>query len=215
MKKIVGITLLTLLLVAGSYFFLDTGIALFVRGAWMSHARLDISSTKIPDLLLLVVCGVTGFGWAAYFHRVSRGKYDQHARFFRLIAITVPLTYVVKSILKIAVGRITTRFWLRHPDYPQFHWFNGRNHYDGFPSGHMAVFMALGIALWKYYPQHRFLYASFLAALTMALVVTDYHFVSDIIAGAYLGLMIHIGAHNHFLSLPNSQEENRKLPARQ
>jgi len=215
MKKIIGKTVLTLVLVICCYFFVDTRIALVVRGAWLSHARLDVFAADIPDLLLFFVCGVTGFGWAVYFHRAHRGIFDNHTRFFRLIAITVPLTFFLKSLLKIAVGRITTRFWLDHPGYPEFHWFNGRSHYDGFPSGHMAVFVALGIALWEFYPRQRILYAISLSVLAIALIVTDYHFVSDIIAGAYLGLIVHGGVHDHLSLMLNSCEENRRIPAKE
>jgi membrane-associated phospholipid phosphatase len=209
MKKVFSIAVLMLLLVVFSYALLDTRVALFVRGAWIAHARRDIVATTIPDLLFLLVCGVTGFGWAAYSYRAHRGIVDRHTRFFLLASITVPLTFFLKSVLKIAVGRITTRFWLRHPDYPQFHWLNGGGHYDGFPSGHMAVFAALGLAIWKYYPRYRALSAVVLSVLAIALIVTDYHFVSDVIAGAYLGVLVHGGISNHLLPFLTSREENR------
>ncbi len=208
MKKLISKTVLTLVLVLFSYFFIDTRVALFVREAWMSHARFDISVSELPDLLLLFVCVVTGFGWTAYFYRARRGIFDGHTRFFRLIAITVPLAFFLKSVLKIAVGRITTRYWLVHPHYPQFHWFSGGSHFDGFPSGHMAVFTAFAVSLLRYYPQHRVLYASFLALLSIALIATDYHFVSDIIAGGYLGLVVYDVIHDRVTPMLDAREKN-------
>ena len=208
MKKIIYSAAVTLLLVLLSYFFLDTRIALFVSGAWISRAGLDIFAADIPDLLFFFVCAVTGFAWTAYFYRVRRGMHDSDTRFFLLIAIAVPLAFVLKTVLKIAVGRINTRFWLRHPDYPQFHWLNGGNHYDGFPSGHIAVFAAFAAAVWIFYPKCRILSAVLLSVLAIALIVTDYHFVSDIIAGACLGLAVHSAVHDGLLPLIDTREGN-------
>jgi membrane-associated phospholipid phosphatase len=122
-------------------------------------------------------------------------------------------TFVSAGLLHCRIGRITTRFWLHHPDYRQFHWFNGGSHYDGFPSGHMPVFVALGIAMWKEYPRYRTLSAAILSVLALALILTDYHFVSDVVAGAYLGVLVHGGISDRLLPFPNSRDEKRGMPS--
>jgi len=190
-KKNIGCFLLVLLLVTGSYYFLDARIALFVEKIWAANARLSIFSANIPDFLFPIVCVVTGIAWAAYFFLVHKGIYNTHARFFLLVASTVPFAFFLKSILKFVVGRINTRFWLLHLRYENFHWFHGKGNYSSFPSGHMAVFTVLAAALWYFYPRYRFAYMGFLSALALALLLTNYHFLSDIIAGAYLGLFVH------------------------
>jgi membrane-associated phospholipid phosphatase len=58
-----------------------------------------------------------------------------------------------------------------------------------FPSGHMTVFAALGIAVLLYYPKYRKPVIIFLVLLGIALIGTDYHFLSDVIGGAYLGFI--------------------------
>src|SRR5208283_1635710 len=116
-----------------------------------------------------------------------------HTRFVLLVANSVPLTFILELIVKHVVGRINTRYWLLHPTAREFHWLQGSGNYAGFPSGHMAVFTALVIALWTYYPRYRFAYFIFLSVLALALLATNYHFLSDIIAGAYLGVVIHAG----------------------
>ncbi|HTP04467.1 MAG TPA: phosphatase PAP2 family protein [Nitrospirota bacterium] len=205
--KKIGISfLLFVLLVLCSYFFLDTRTALFVSRLWMSHARLSIFSANIPDFLFPIVCLITVIAWTAYFYLTHKGIYDTHTRFFQLIAITIPLTFFVKSSLKHVVGRIDTRFWLRHPGFKEFHWFHGGGNYTSFPSGHMAVFMALVIALWMFYPRYQSAYFSFLSVLALALIITNYHFISDVVAGAYLGFLV-----NYFIQLGLTIFSNRMM----
>jgi membrane-associated phospholipid phosphatase len=74
----------------------------------------------------------------------------------------------------------------------QFNWFHGAG-IGCFPSGHMTVFTAFGVAIWYSYPRCRRLTALGLVLLGMALIVTDYHFLSDVIAGAYVGLLLDHG----------------------
>jgi len=195
--KKIGINfLIFVLLVLCSYYYLDTRTALFVNRLWMSHARLAIFSANIPDFLFSIVCLITVIAWTAYYYLTHKGIYDTHTRFFQLIAITIPLTFLLKSSLKHVVGRIDTRFWLLHPGFKEFHWFHGGGYYTSFPSGHMAVFMALVIALWMFYPRYQSAYIGFLSVLALALIITNYHFISDVIAGAYLGFLV-----NYFTNL--------------
>jgi membrane-associated phospholipid phosphatase len=190
-KKNISSFLLVVLLVVGSYYFLDARIALFVKKIWTSNAHLSIFSANIPDFLFPMVCVVTGIAWAAYLFLVHKGIYNIHTRFFLLVASTVPFAFILKSMLKFLFGRINTRFWLFHLRSEHFHWFQGKGNYSSFPSGHMAVFTALAAALWYFYPHYRFAYTGFLSTLALALLLTNYHFLSDIIAGAYLGLFVH------------------------
>ncbi len=189
--KIIISFLLVALSVLCSYYLLDARIALFVQRAWLSGNQLVLFSSDIPDLLFLFVCLVTAVAWVAYFYLAHKGVYNAHTRFFQLIAITTPFTFFVKTALKFVFGRINTRYWLEHPGLTEFHWFDGSEKFSGFPSGHMAVFTALAAAFWIFYPRYRRKYAGFLAVLALALMATDYHFLSDIIAGAYVGFSVH------------------------
>jgi membrane-associated phospholipid phosphatase len=52
--------------------------------------------------------------------------------------------------------------------------------------------------LWHFYPRWRWLYAIFAAALMLSLVAARDHFLSDVIAGALIGVAI--GAAAAFLA---------------
>lgn len=67
--------------------------------------------------------------------------------------------------------------------------FGGPGH-DSFPSGTMAVAGALIGVLWVAYPRMRSLWASILLINAIGLIVTNFHFVGDVLGGTYLGLLI-------------------------
>jgi hypothetical protein len=176
-----------------SYLLLDEPIAVFFRNTFTALVRRDLLATGIPDLLLPIAGLLTLAAWAGYLYLLHKGIHDAHTRFFRLLAVTVPLSTLLKTVLKLAIGRIDTRYWLARPEAPQFHWLAGWDNYGGLPSGHMAVFTVLVLGLCVHDPRRGRVYAAALALLAFALVASDYHFLSDVIAGAWLGLGIHLG----------------------
>lgn len=206
LKKIVASFPVVALSVVFCYLVLDERTALFVKKLWMSSEQLFLFSLDIPDVLFFLVCLITGAAWIAFFYLARKGIYNTQTRFFQLIAVSIPLANMVKSLLKYSFGRIATRFWLLHPHAHEFHWLHGTGNYTGFPSGHMAVLTVFAAALWVYYPRHRTVYLFSLAALALALIITNYHFVSDIIAGVYTGLLVH-GATDYCLTFLNRWRE--------
>ena len=68
-----------------------------------------------------------------------------------------------------------------------FHPFHYGNAYASFPSGHAAVVFSVLSILWLSYPRWQFWYAMFGVAVCVGLVALNFHFVSDVIAGAMLG----------------------------
>jgi membrane-associated phospholipid phosphatase len=189
-KFIVGIPL-AIILIMCCYHFFDVKIALFVKRVLMSGEQPSLFSADIPDFLPLFVCIITALALVLYIHDKRKGIDDIRTAFFLLVGTSLPMTFLIKSILKFVFGGITTRFWLVSPVARDFHWFHGADNYSGFPSGHMAVFTAIFLDSWKYYPRYRSVYGALLFLLAMALISTNYHFLSDIVAGAYLGYVIY------------------------
>ncbi|HJX84928.1 MAG TPA: phosphatase PAP2 family protein [Candidatus Angelobacter sp.] len=82
-----------------------------------------------------------------------------------------------------------------YPDYVRdrlygFHWLNGTHGHDAFPSGTTAIAAAILIVLWVRIPRLRAIWAAVLALIAVGLVVTNSHFVADVIGGAFLGTSI-------------------------
>ncbi|HEY6872071.1 MAG TPA: phosphatase PAP2 family protein [Geobacteraceae bacterium] len=169
---------------------LDHPVALAVNGWFLKNRAVAHYVADLPDLLFPAVLAVTCLLWVGYFYCIRRGIRGGRTAFFRLAAWTVPLAFILKSVLKQLFGRVNTRFWLLHQAGSDFRWFHGDENYSGFPSGHMAVFTAFVAGAWLYYPRLRPVYAGLLMLLGAALIATDYHFPSDVLAGACLGLLV-------------------------
>jgi membrane-associated phospholipid phosphatase len=54
----------------------------------------------------------------------------------------------------------------------------------------MVVIVTLLAALWRFYPKSRPCCLLLGLILGVALIATDYHFLSDVIAGAYVGVFL-------------------------
>lgn len=188
-KMIMWFFPLVVLAVLVSVRFLDVPIALAAMELQNFSDLLRTSVSNIPDILFLLVCCGSGFFWGNYFMHKRRGTIDEYARFSRLAGSVLPLAYFLKGFFKYVFGRTNTRIWIANGRDDGFHWFNYSAEYSSFPSGHMAVFTAFFAAVWLCYPRYRSISFGLLLALAMALIVTDYHFLSDVIAGAYLGLI--------------------------
>src|SRR5450631_2287434 len=145
--------------------------------------------SNIPDILFLLVCFSSALLWCNYLILRHRGINNDQSRFSQIAGIAIPLSYFLKWFSKYVFGRINTRIWLANQMSDDFHWFQGGGDYSSFPSGHMAVFAAFFATVWLYYPRCRLISIGLMLVLAVALVATDYHFLSDVIAGAYLGLI--------------------------
>ena len=73
-----------------------------------------------------------------------------------------------------------------------FNSFHGGPGYASFPSGHMSLTCAVVSVLWIAYPKLRALYALVVLAVAVGLVGANYHFLSDIIAGSFVGSTVGI-----------------------
>ncbi len=180
---------LALLAVLASWRFLDAWIALHARDILGSNVLLQTSTSNIPDVLFLLVCMCSGLLWGRYFILRRQGIINKQSLFCQTAGTAVPLAFILKWPFKYVFGRTNTRIWIVNQVSDDFHWFNGGGDFSSFPSGHMMVFTAFFAALWHFYPRYRLISAGLLLVLASALITTNYHYLSDVIAGAYLGLI--------------------------
>ena len=100
---------------------------------------------------------------------------------------------VLKQLSKCVAGRYWPETWQQHnpsligSGAYGFNPFHFGAAFESFPSGHAAVVCAVAVVLWVGYPRGRWLYGMIVAGVCVALVDMNYHFVSDVIAGAILG----------------------------
>jgi membrane-associated phospholipid phosphatase len=71
-----------------------------------------------------------------------------------------------------------------------FHPFHGGPDFGSFPSGHTAAVCAVAVILWIYMPMVRTLCVVGVVTISVALLAGDFHFLSDVIAGAFVGMSL-------------------------
>ncbi len=179
-----------LLLVLVCIWRLDLPLAGWVADHLRAQA-LYAPTSAIPDLLPASVALLTALSWLGYFYLLRRNIRDHRTRFCRMAGTVLPLAFGVKTVLKWLFGRTETRHWLFDPSSYGFHWLAGTWGFQGFPSGHMLVFTSFFLAAWHFFPAYRLHCSIALLSLAAALVATDYHFLGDVVAGAYVGALVY------------------------
>jgi lipid A 4'-phosphatase len=93
------------------------------------------------------------------------------------------------DVLKILVGRTRPKLLFADGTY-DFTWFGLRADHWSFPSGHAATAAALMTALWCLWPWPLWLYVAGAALVAASRVITGQHFLSDVVAGAAIGVIV-------------------------
>ncbi len=181
---------ITALAVVISYIWLDRPIARFAH----EHLQRYDLFGKLTYVPLIV-------GPVAIFASAAIGLWALSARALsRLQTVTVlavlslAVASGVKDQLKLAFGRTWPETWVRdNPSFIRdgvygFSPFHGGPAFASFPSGHTTAICAVMSVLWICYPRYRALYAACMAAAGLGLVGADFHFLGDVIAGAFLGI---------------------------
>jgi membrane-associated phospholipid phosphatase len=187
----------TILSVGISVAWLDRPIAFFVHhifGSFLMLSRFTGTPSFFSPLAVLVF--LVFVGRRAAFR--PWGKLDVA---LILGECSIILTKPIVTLMKFVFGRT----WPQYHDPSLidngvygFNYFHSGPTFESFPSGHMASICALIFVFWACYPKHRLLYAVCIIAMASALIVGNYHFVSDVIAGGFVGgssawLMVSVG----------------------
>ncbi len=174
-----------------AFVWLDRPIARFVHDHILrEHQAMFAQLTHIPEPFVpLAMIAFVVMGLAALSDRpLTRW---QTALF--VAATSLVMAETIKNGLKYIFGRTWPETWVNNnPSYIRdgvfgFNWFHGGAGYASFPSGHMSVTCALAGVLWIWVPRWRALWALMVLAVAVGLVGADYHFLSDVIAGSFLG----------------------------
>jgi len=72
----------------------------------------------------------------------------------------------------------------------EFRLLHGGPYWDSFPSGTAAISAAIASVIWIMIPRWRAISAMIVVLLCIAVLITNYHWVGDVIAGAFLGMSI-------------------------
>ena len=113
-----------------------------------------------------------------------------------LCDISLLVDDVVKNQLKFVFGRTWPDSWepgvvsfVRDNAFG-FHFFQTGKSYESFPSGHAAAVAAAVMVVWMIYPRARLACAGLITAADIGLVLLNVHFISDVVAGTFLGCSV-------------------------
>ena len=201
---------LTGLAIVISFYWFDRRIALFVHNQ-LPHGTPKVTEplTYIPDPLIwiaaitFVVLGLVG---------LKDRSLSKMQSVLMVCSVSLIVAETIKSELKFVFGRTWPEtLYQNNPSFISdgvygFNWFHGGQAYASFPSGHMTAICAVVSVFWIYYPQFRSIYSIVALGVLVGLVGADFHFLSDCIAGSFLGASIGLMASN----LPASLQQSRQ-----
>ncbi|HEY6255193.1 MAG TPA: phosphatase PAP2 family protein [Xanthobacteraceae bacterium] len=182
----------TVVAVIVCYLWLDRPIAHLAHDA-LQQFHLFQKLTLIPDALIPIA--VVAFA-ALALRGLTGAQLSRLQTVIVLSGMSLAVAEIVKAELKFAFGRTWPETWIRNnpslirDDVFGFFPFHGGPGYASFPSGHTTAICTVMMVFWICYPRFRPLYALAMAAVAVGLVGANFHFLSDVIAGGFLGISI-------------------------
>lgn len=184
----------TAALVVASYRWFDRPLAFFVH-AHLGHGHFGILDVLalMPDPLILAAIALLMF---EAFRVLRRLPLSLHHRIASACGLSILVAELIKDQLKFVFGRGWPTSGGHHrpsligDGSYGFHWLHGGGAYQAFPSGHMGAACALLSVLWVCYPRGRPLWAATALGVAVALIAGNYHFLGDVIAGAFVGCSV-------------------------
>jgi len=188
---------LTILAILGCYFFADRPFALFAHENFRPHREYFDLLTLIPEPFPVIAA----LGAVALGIRSLTGRAMTRAQAVALVwSLSALVATALNRQLKFAFGRTWPETWTNNnPSFINdgvytFNPFSGGAGYAAFPSGHVVAICVTMTVLWLCYPKLRALYAALVALVVIGLIGANYHFLSDMIAGAFIGVSVGIFA---------------------
>jgi membrane-associated phospholipid phosphatase len=186
-----------------SYKYLDRPLAVFADT--LHHGTISLTNTNLTEMLTNVVylIALLAMGLYAIFHFFNIK--NRLVEICGALSLGMAIAFFIKTQAQLIFGRIAPRYdsfqqlnFLRKKSLYGFHLMQ----VGSFPSGHMVVFTCILLLLGYYYPKIMKLNYALLTVLALILLYDNYHFLSDVVAGTYLGAIIAIIL-KHLLKIKN------------
>jgi membrane-associated phospholipid phosphatase len=124
--------------------------------------------------------------------RLLKGTLHPFGKVVLIASAASIITYAINDLLlKPFFGRLSPGDVNFAAIGPIFHYFQGSDG-SSFPSGHMALAASFLAVVYRIYPSLRPAVAVFLLLGCLVLVIGDWHYVSDVIAGTFTGFAVGI-----------------------
>ncbi|MDB5396959.1 MAG: hypothetical protein JWM91_4465 [Rhodospirillales bacterium] len=190
--------LIAALLVLICYRWVDRPTAILVHRMVRPGAPLGWlfnSLSRLPDLLttawLAILIMLPLLVWRTVI--VARSRRPAHLGAIILVGCSFVLSSAVKMLLKWSFGRTWPETWIHdNPSFIRdglygFFPFHGDAGWSAFPSGHMAAVISIAVIALQLWPRLAPFWAAVAVSAGVGLIAMNFHFVSDVIAGMYVG----------------------------
>jgi membrane-associated phospholipid phosphatase len=161
--------------------YLDAHVRHTEIWGWLNFTLRPFSLVVVVALFFLMACGI----WLISGHQLRPWT----ATPFLCSSSAMAAVATVVSFKRIFGRGWPDPTFIRDHLYG-FHLLRGEMHWDAFPSGTAAVSVAILAVLWVLKPQWRLLGLLVVIFLIAAVVITNYHWLSDVLAGSFLGMSI-------------------------
>ena len=179
-------------LVVICYYFVDKPVAFFVYHSHLYQYSIFVWMTYIAGALFVIA----PIALILFIIRFAIKPMTLMSKTVLTAMVSLVVAEAIKNFLKIAFGRYWPMTWINNnPSLISnhaygFHFNHSGVAYQSFPSGHTTIIFSVITVFWLVYPKWRWLYALIYAAVIVGLLGANYHFVSDVIAGGFLGAII-------------------------
>jgi membrane-associated phospholipid phosphatase len=174
------------------YFWIDRPVAFFVYDyrinkieifRWLTYPPPEVQNWSALVLTILVVRRA----WGPFLH-------------WQKVLLVACVSLIVADDFRISLGDVFGRYWPNTwtHDNPSligtgtygFHPFQRGDDVGSFPSGHAARIFGFAGVWMIALPESRVVATVLCVPMLVSLVLTNYHFVGDVIAGSILGWMV-------------------------
>jgi membrane-associated phospholipid phosphatase len=176
-----------------SYLWIDRSVSLFVYDKLREYRFIFDLPTQLPKVIgPLVIASTLILGvWAMMKRTLTETQIA-----VVLSALSLAISDIPENWLKFAFGRTWPETWVQanpsliRDGVSNFNPFHGGPGFAAFPSGHMVAICAIMSVFWFLHPRFRPIYAICIGAVFIGLLGANYHFVSDLVAGGFLGFSV-------------------------
>lgn len=120
--------------------------------------------------------------------RRASGKGSAQLDKLALVCASTFLAGIIAEILKVVLARYRPIELLLHNQYG-FHFFSMKYFFNSTPSGHATIIFAIATSLSLLFRRYAVLFFLFAFLAACSRVIMDQHFVSDVVLGAYIGII--------------------------
>ena len=166
------------------YEFLDIPVARFFSSHKGNLTAVFEYITELGKSLPYLIASAAAFVWFGF---LRKNRFRAAAAAF--IFASVALSGIANDLIKFLVGRSRPDLLLTR----QIYWFKPftiQYSYNSFPSGHANTAAALFYSLYLIRDRYRYICLAMALLIILSRVIVEAHFLSDVLFGAYLGVLV-------------------------